>query len=610
MAKDAPSQTLADYMVIAISPVLIMALVGSLVFFLAEVLYVGQYQDTLLWVLFCFVFATVLIARISMTAGISERAGLYGCVLGLVVWLALQRYVTYPEDLPLGDWGGWINLGLIAVIWWSAHRLTWDCTLIDESVDASGVGLLQEAGLDTNTAPPTETAEEPKKKRKRKGDVSPVASWWQRYLRYRDQRKPHTPGVWVVYFSLAALPLYGLGQSLIPADATERRRHAFWLMTIYVASGLGLLLTTSFLGLRRYLRQRKLEMPAAMAGVWMLLGAALIGSLLILGTFLPRPTAEYALWNLPGRATSDGLDASRWAMRGQKEGKGEGKQLVEKKGEEEAGGSKESKEGKGNPQGDGERRRPSKEGKESQGSGDDSKKAGGEQGKKAADGQQKKDGEAKKSDSEQKDGSAQRPEAPPPPSSLPDIVPSWGASLAAFLKKIILVVFGLLIAFVVVRAILKFLANFTDWARDLLKLLEAFWRGLQQVVPNRQAADEEAEVESRPPRPFASFADPFASGQASRMTAAELVSYTFEALEAWARERDFSRRPGETPLEFAERLSEEFPALEATVRQLAAMYVAVAYGRLTDVPAGGREAMRELWRLLRQVGGRRVPAGV
>ena len=30
-------------------------------------------------------------------------------------------------------------------------------------------------------------------------------------------------------------------------------------MGIYVASGLGLLLTTSFLGLRRYLRQRKLQ---------------------------------------------------------------------------------------------------------------------------------------------------------------------------------------------------------------------------------------------------------------------------------------------------------------------------------------------------------------
>src|SRR5581483_9261436 len=138
MAKTSLPPTLADYVVIAISPALIMALVGSLVFFLAEVLYVGQYQESLLWVLFFFVFGAVLIARISMSAGIAERAAIYGAILGLLVWLALQRFVSYPEGTPLSEWAWAVNLGLIAVIWWSAHRLTWDCTLTDDSVDASG----------------------------------------------------------------------------------------------------------------------------------------------------------------------------------------------------------------------------------------------------------------------------------------------------------------------------------------------------------------------------------------------------------------------------------------------------------------------------------------
>ena len=39
------------------------------------------------------------------------------------------------------------------------------------------------------------------------------ASFWQRYL--QSQRQPHTPGVWVVYFSLAALPI---GRILTPED--------------------------------------------------------------------------------------------------------------------------------------------------------------------------------------------------------------------------------------------------------------------------------------------------------------------------------------------------------------------------------------------------------
>src|SRR5439155_11104130 len=153
-----------------------------------------------------------------------------------------------------------------------------------------------------------------------------LLAWWQRYRQYRQEqlRKPHTPGVWVVYFSLAALPLFGLGQSLIAAEAVDRRRYAFWLMGIYVASGLGLLLTTSFLGLRRYLRQRKLHMPVAMTGVWLSLGGALIVGLLVVGALLPRPHAEYALVELTP-AGSKNRDASRYAVQRDSPGKGEGR---------------------------------------------------------------------------------------------------------------------------------------------------------------------------------------------------------------------------------------------------------------------------------------------
>src|SRR5262249_23137892 len=105
---------------------------------------------------------------------------------------------------------------------------------------------------------------------RKKKDAHGLAGWWARYQRFHSEqkKKPHTPGVWVVYFSLAALPLFGLGQAQIPAEETARRASAFWLLCIYVASGLGLLLTTSFLGLRRYLRQRKLNMPKAITAAW------------------------------------------------------------------------------------------------------------------------------------------------------------------------------------------------------------------------------------------------------------------------------------------------------------------------------------------------------
>jgi hypothetical protein len=54
-----PAKTTADYLAIAVCPALIMVLVGSLVFFLLQIGYSGQWTGRLQWVLFWFVFAMV-----------------------------------------------------------------------------------------------------------------------------------------------------------------------------------------------------------------------------------------------------------------------------------------------------------------------------------------------------------------------------------------------------------------------------------------------------------------------------------------------------------------------------------------------------------------------
>ena len=96
-------------------------------------------------------------------------------------------------------------------------------------------------------------------------------------------------------------PLFGIGQRFIPSGNVESRRYAFLLLCVYVASGMALLLTTSFLGLRRYLRQRRLEMPMDMAGVWLAVGSLLIVVLLVVSSVLPRPSSEFALSKFPLR---------------------------------------------------------------------------------------------------------------------------------------------------------------------------------------------------------------------------------------------------------------------------------------------------------------------
>ena len=82
MNLHAPRKTLADYLVVAISPVLIMLLVGSLSFFLIRVFYRGELAGNVRWVIFWFVIAVVLVARIGIEQG-SGHATLYGLALAV-----------------------------------------------------------------------------------------------------------------------------------------------------------------------------------------------------------------------------------------------------------------------------------------------------------------------------------------------------------------------------------------------------------------------------------------------------------------------------------------------------------------------------------------------
>jgi hypothetical protein len=647
MATNREDLTLADYVAIALGPFLIMALVGSLVFLLLEVLYQGQYQSRLQWILFFFVFGSVLVSRISMTQGIAERAGLYGLVLGGLTWFALSQFVEYPPGAPLSEFGWLINLVLIIIIWWSAHRLTWDCTLIDDSVDASGVGLLDAAGLDTTIPAEEALAEEGKRKKRRKEkQATGLIAWWDRYQKYRAEmnKRPHTPGVWVVYFSLAALPIFGVGQSLVPPEAADRRQYVFWLMVIYVASGLGLLLATSFLGLRRYLRQKKLQMPISSTSVWLMIGGTLIAVLLFLGALLPRPNPEYRM--LPEwLAGSPDRQASKWAVLGGKEGKDKGREIADKSEDAKDGkgsggkgkgagkdgkGQGKSGEGKGKDKGSGQGKDKGQSGRDKQGDksqgdkqgdksnggkGEKSGEKGDKGGGKGKQGQgksgEKKEGDGKKRndpDAQKRQQQQTEKQTSPPNTTWKLEIPPW---LTTLLKWVVGIIIVLLVVFVLLRALLKFLANFTDWAKHLLAGLSSFWDSLWGLLPGGRKKRERGEgvEEVDHALPFSFFRDPFLSGEAAGQSPEELVRYTFDAVEAWARERHLARRDGETPLEFATRIGDEVPALEGDVLRLAEFYVRVVYARMR-LPEGTREPLRRFWQLLRAVVERPLSAGV
>lgn len=626
MASDRPNQTAVDYVTIVLSPMLVMGLVGSLAFFLLEVFYKtdGPWRERLQWILFYFVFGMVLVARISMNGEIASRAPLYGAILGFVTYLGMQAFIEYPPGVK--ELSFLVNGILIVVVWWCTNRLVWDCTNVDEETDMSGEGLLQASGLEDKPEGKALLGdEEPELLEEDKGGAQ---GWFERYRRYKEKKnKKRTLGVWVVYFSMAALPIFGLGQSLIPLTAPERRQFSFWLMTVYIGCGLGLLLTTCFLGLRRYLRQKRLQMPAAMTGAWLAMGGTLLLALLLVGALLPRPAAEYSpLSDLIDPAGSAKRKASRFAAKGDSPGEGEGKPGQAGKdgkqgnasGKDGKDGGGRDKDGKGQGKGDGK----NGDGKDGKGQSGGDKGEKGEKGsggdKQKGDGGEKQGEKGKSGDQRQADQrQGGRQDASKAAQAMKEMEKQSGSSSSSsptnavqqvlarvgpVLKWIVFAVMVFVVIVALLRGGLGFLANFTDWAKNLLKSWQDFWANLFGQKKAEQAEDEEDEPETEAARsaPFSSFGNPFDSGEAARMSARKLIRYTFRAVEAWARDRDLGREDGETAMEFLQRVGDEVPALEAEARRLAELHARAEYGP-GGLPASTPDQLRVFWQKLERV---------
>jgi hypothetical protein len=691
MARRSP-ETLVDWLVVGIAPFLIMMLVGSLVFYLVEVFYLGDYQARLLFVMAMFVMAIVCIARISMEEG-AAYATLYAIPLAAVVALALGSFVEVRG--PLAALGPTLNWLLMAIVWWSAHKLTWDCTLIEGGRDFTGQGLMQTTGLDRFLAPRDPRVgeiTEPEPAKPADPDLSgttsanlpqannnlPIWKWWE----YNNQR-PHAPGVWVVYFSIASLPLFGLGQWFVPADNLDLRRRTFWLLVIYVAAALSLLLSTSFLSLRRYLRQRKLEMPLEMAGVWLTGGAIMVVAILILASLLPRPIPEYSITHLAPDIRAPKLDASRWgwgqegakakqdsaqtatkgepanqAQQSSPDGKGSPQQSPNgKPGGQQASGKQGNQSGGQNKGQGGAQNQSGQQGKsgEQQSSGQQQNSApqnqsGGQQGKQAQSSNESKgdnqggksgdksdnnspssqkpssesgkqsDRQNNKSDSKTDSQSSQNPQqpgnnppqnseakqsepaanqAPPPPATSPSqSISSAIGQFFAYFMHLLKWIFYLLVLAAIIYFAWKHRERLHAAWLQLLKELRDLWDRL--FGRTTTAAAEQAVVAAAPPpKRFADFADPFSSGMAARWTLAQLVRYTFEALEARGRERSCPRQVDQTPLEYAALVGQTEPALAGEFRWLADLYSQLAFAGGQQSPQAAGQ-LRHLWQRWKQ----------
>lgn len=606
--KDNPSPI--DFLVMALSPILIIGVVVSLSWFLAEVFYRGVYEDRLLYLLFCYGFGIVLAARIAVVMD-RKRSLLYGLILAFVGWLALNKFVDYTGG-PLGEllrWGG--NGVIVLVVWWASSKLVWDCTHIDERRESSGKGLLAALGWEKQGQELAAKKSKTSKKNETEKKYPPgLLGWFDRFDDYRKNRdkQPHTPGLSVVWFAVAALPIFGLGQSLIPPEDISRRQFTLFCAAVYVGSSLSLLLTTSFLGLRRYLRQRNSPMPASMTATWF--GVGLIMILLFLGiaAFLPRPFSETSVLAWRGNA-SNKLNASSNAQLKDGAGKGEGNTGRETT---QGDGSATAKDGDPKNPSSGKGNKNSSQNNGNQKGDSSGNQKGDQQGSPDQKGEKPNNpnNDPQKGDANNPNPQSDRSQGREPTqqttgqnrgggSSSFNRISTGLSSFANVLKWLVFAVVVIVVVIFLLRGGLKYLAHFMPWAKNLLASFDAWWKSLfgnrePKLTQGNETGLPEIEADSR--RPFSSFADPFATGNAYGMSPEELVEYSFSALESWAYDRGQGRAEAETATEFALRLAKEFgqaryaPALANLVSQ--ASYSPRGLGE------NSRQMVEQFWKAL------------
>lgn len=643
-----PRPTLADFAVIGISPALIMFLIGSLVFFLITVFYQGQFDSRLSFIMAMFIMAAVSIARISIDQG-REYASLFALPLAGVTLFAMIRFVEFSG--AFARLSVVLNIGLIAMIWFCADKLTWDCTVIDENQDLSGKGLLQTAGLgDDQPTVETEAASDDPH-----AAPTPVATGlWQKFVEHR--RRPHAPGIWVIYFSLAAMPIFGFGQLFLRDEVS--RRSAFKLLVVYVGSALGLLLTTSFLSLRRYLRQRRLEMPTEMAGTWLGVGAAMIVALLLICMLMPRRNAEYSVSDLSFLRSPIDLPVSDWGAGndGQQQDQADRKviqddahqQMEGQKGEGGKTQSKQSQRGAKSKQS----KDPSSDSDKNAGSQSQGKNGG--KGDKSTDARKDQNSDKKSNESPQPDESAKsaestksaespesneqasnsqqqgeepddkagasspprqqesnsQPQTQPPQSeqaqqrsssSGPKSRPNPTQLLSKFsptLGGILKVLYWLIAIVVVGYLVWKYWEQVRGAVGNFMKAMQDFWSRLFGGQPSDTDVTAAETTDASPGwRPFSDFSDPFVSGRADRSSTDELIGYTFAAFEAWGREHGCGRLARQTPTEFAKAAIHRHSGLGSEAIRVAELYNWTAFGK-TSVPDANREYLRRFWQEL------------
>jgi len=318
-----------------------------------------------------------------------------------------------------------------------------------------------------------------------------------------------------------------------------------------------LLVTTSFLGLRRYLRQRYLTMPGNIAFGWVQFGVVGAAIVLCLSLLLPRPGGGEAWGTLRYHVDYQLRRASEYAAQFNPHGTGSGRA------------------GNAVPPGSQQENKPAQSGPASTPNQDQNTGASDQ-------GNQQSGGASKQGPPTGQEGNGNSGKALPSLSPLANSIYPWLKILFWFVAAAGLIWPLLRYRVVILTALQRAWVAFRNFIAELLGFFRPAAK-TPQPMPRTVGVP-----------PFKMFKNPFLTGGDRIWPREELIIYSYDALQSWVMEQEAKQGSPQTPREFCRQLGEEMPEAANALEHLALVYGHVAYGG--SVPKNYHpEHLRLLW---------------
>lgn len=246
-----------------------------------------------------FAAGVILLQRLIRSQG-EAHARAYAWAIGAAMMLfAMHNAFTYRLPVhPLIVL--FFNLLIFGALWWVVHKITDACSADSPEAIAAASESGSLRGLRFNL-PRGARIEDPQ-------TIEALADSGASNRRWAEKLPASHPGRILLYFSLFAIPAFGLGVYLFGEDDPHRSRLGL-LLFLYLWCILALLFLSSLSQLSNYFETRGVSLPESVGLTWLGIGFSMVTLVLVASFFFhnrkaPRVGMFASEWSWPMRAGS------------------------------------------------------------------------------------------------------------------------------------------------------------------------------------------------------------------------------------------------------------------------------------------------------------------